>query len=106
MKERRRVGGRLLKTGKLSQTAIAQRLGVDANAFAIFTALKPIHADLVAAQAQDLNAHFARFPDYRWNDGQEKQLRAELYRALRPIVGADTLKIVQAANTILKLERV
>ena len=83
-----------------------QRLGVDANAFAIYTALRPVHGDLTAAQAQDLSALFARFPDYRWNDGQEKQLRAELYRALRPVIGADTLKIVQAANTILKLERV
>ena len=61
---------------------------------------------MTATQAQDLNVLFARFPDYRWNEQQEKRLCAELYRALRPIIGADTLKIVQAANAILKLERV
>jgi hypothetical protein len=43
-------------------------------------------------------------PDCTWNQPQERSLRAQLYLALRPIVGS--ARIVDAANQLLKLQRV
>jgi hypothetical protein len=40
----------------------------------------------------------------RWDGSQESALRAELYGALLPVVGAG--KMVGAANALLRLERV
>ncbi|MFN7947018.1 MAG: HsdR family type I site-specific deoxyribonuclease [Blastocatellia bacterium] len=93
---------------KLAREAIEaeaerERLGVDENTFAIYTKLRETAPDLTAAQAQAINAVFAAFPDYRWNKQQEQQLRAELYKTLRPLVGG---KMVQAANALLRLQRV
>ena len=59
---------------------------------------------IAPAQAQAINGLFRRYPDYRWNTQQETALRAELYKALLPIVGAG--KMVAAANALLRLERV
>jgi len=80
------------------------RLGVDENTFAIYNTLKTSAEGLTAAQATSLDGLFARFPDYGWDDGQAAELRAELYRALRPLVG--TSGFVGAANALLGLRRV
>lgn len=79
------------------------KLNIDENSFAIYTTLKPLVADLSAAQATVVNDLFNKFPDYRWSREQEMKLRTELYQALRPMVGA---KMVSAANDLLKLQRV
>ncbi len=80
-----------------------QHIGVDDNTYAIYTALNSLAPDLTAEQAQTLNALFDRFPDYRWNERQQSQLRTELYKALRPLVGA---KMIEAANLLLRLQRI
>lgn len=80
-----------------------QRLGLDANAFAIYTALKPRLAGITAEQANSLDALFRAHPDYQWNGQEESRLRAELYKALRPLVGNQ--QMVAAANSLLKLQR-
>ena len=80
------------------------KLGVDENTFAIYTILRTDHKSFEAKQAQQINAIFANFPDYRWNKEQESKLRTALYKALRPIVG--TAKMIEAANSLLKLQRV
>ncbi len=81
-----------------------RELRLDENAFAVYTALEVTASGIVPAQAQAINSIFGRYPDYRWNDSQESALRAELYGALLPIVGAG--KMVTAANALLRLERV
>ncbi|MGI8587810.1 MAG: type I restriction endonuclease subunit R [Chloroflexia bacterium] len=81
-----------------------QRLGVDENAFAIYTALKPGVAALAPGQAQAVNALFERFPDYQWDVQQSSSLRTELYKALRPLVGA--AHMIEMTNTLMKLQRV
>ncbi len=78
-------------------------LDLDENAFAIYTELATVAPDVAPGQAQGINALFSRFPDYRWNTQQEGALRAELYKALIPIVGG--AKMVAAANALLRLER-
>ena len=81
-----------------------EQMGLDGNAYAILKTLQPLNADLTPAQAQSLDAIFARFPDYQWNEQQKSQLRAEFYRALLAIVSKE--KIIQAANALLSLQRV
>jgi len=78
-------------------------LDLDENAFAIYTELATVASGVLPGQAQDVNALFIRFPDYRWNTQQEGALRAELYKALLPIVGPANM--VAAANALLRLER-
>ena len=81
-----------------------RELKLDENAFAIYTALEAAASGVAPAQAQAMNGVFRRYPDYRWNSQQETALRAELYQALLPVVGAG--KMVAAANALLRLERV
>ncbi len=81
-----------------------QQLGIDENAFAIYVTLKLFAQHVDAGQAQTVNGLFARFADYQWNDQQESQLRAELYKALRPIVGPG--RMIEAANALLRVQRV
>ena len=45
----------------------------------------------------------AQYPEAGWNARQEQRLRANLYKALRPLVGAG--KMVEAANTLLRVQR-
>ncbi len=81
-----------------------QRLGLDANGYAIFATLKPMVSGITANQAIELDRLFGCYPDYRWNEQQEKRLRAELYKALLPITGSQ--KMVDAANALMRLQRV
>ncbi len=85
-----------------------QRLGLDPNEFAIYTALKEHVAgdDLSAEQVKAVNAVFARYPDYQWDAHQLQQLRAALYQAVRPLVGGDLKTAIPASNSLLKLRRV
>jgi type I restriction enzyme R subunit len=82
-----------------------QRLGLDANAFAVYTALNPFMRDGVTAeQARAVDGLFRAHPDAGWNALEEGRLRAELYQVLRPLMGPS--KMVEAANSLLRLQRV
>ncbi len=80
-----------------------QRLDVDENTFAIYSALKPVANQVGVDQVKQINGLFESYPQYRWNEAQESKLRIELYKALRTIVGPD--KMIDVANTLLKLQR-
>jgi type I restriction enzyme, R subunit len=82
---------------------LRDKLGLDPNAFAIYTRLREYEASGTEDQARELNEVFKRFPDYRWNKQQEGELRTALYGALRPMVGK---KFVEVTNALLKLQRV
>lgn len=81
-----------------------RRLNIDENSFAIYTTLKSHVPALTPEQATAINGLFTRFPDYRWAEEQKRDLRTELYKALRPMVGAKNM--VEVANSLLKLQRV
>jgi type I restriction enzyme R subunit len=81
-----------------------QRLGIDENSFAIYTTVKLVASSVTTEQATALNGVFGRYPDYQWDQQQKGQLRAELYKALRPVVGP--AKLIEVANTLLRLQRV
>lgn len=80
-----------------------QRLDVDDNTFAVYNVLKLAGGGTVD-QAKGINALFEKYPDYQWHEQQKSRLRAELYKALRPVVG--TAKMIDVANTLLRLQRV
>lgn len=80
------------------------RLGLGANSFAIYRVLQPLTGESAVAQAQEVDGVFARYPDHQWNQGQQSQLRADLYRVLRPLVGAT--KMIATTNTLLRLQRI
>lgn len=92
-----------LAEGYMRADAEREQMSLSGNAYAIFKTLQSIKPDTSPAHAQSLDAVFARFPDYNWNEQQKQHLRAELYRVLLPIVSKD--KIVQAANALLGLHR-
>lgn len=81
-----------------------QRMGLDANSYAIYVALKPYMADVTSEQAVALNELFRQHPDYVWNAHQQSALRAELYKALLPLVGQQ--QFIVATTALMKLQRV
>jgi len=81
-----------------------QDLGLDANEYAIFASLKPAVNGVTSQLAKAFNSLFLLYPDYKWNEQQQKRLRAELYKVLLPLVGAK--KMVATANSLLRLQRV
>lgn len=81
-----------------------QQLGLDMNTFAIYTALKMLGETVTLQQAAEVNAVFVHHPDYRWHEQQEKQVRAELYKILYPLMGTE--KMIEVANRLLKVERI
>lgn len=81
-----------------------QQLCLDANEYAIFATLKPTVSGMAATQAKEFSSLFLLYPDYRWNEQQQKKLRSELYKVLLPLVGSK--KMVDTANSLLRLQRV
>ena len=82
----------------------SDRLDLDDNTFAVYTVLRNVIEDVNPEQARAVDRVFAQFPDYRWDDHQQSQLRMMLYRTLRPTVGMENL--IETTNKLLKLERV
>ena len=82
----------------------SDHLDLDDNTFAVYTVLKNVIENVNPEQARSVDRIFAQFPDYRWDDHQQSQLRMMLYRTLRPTVGIENL--IETTNQLLKLERV
>ena len=82
----------------------SERLSMDENTFAVYTVLRNVIEDINPEQARAVDQVFVQFPDHRWNDQEEKELRAMLYKTLRPTVGAKEL--IETTNRLLRLERV
>lgn len=82
----------------------SEQLGMDENTFAVYTVLKNAIEDVNPEQAKAVDQVFAQFPDYRWDDHQQSQLRMTLYNTLRPTVGMENL--IETTNKLLGLERV
>ena len=100
---------KLLEFEKLAREATEadverQRLGLDENTFAIYKTVVVASPGSDGMEAKSLNALFDKLPDFRWNKEQERKLRTELYKALRPLVGTE--KMIEVANQLLRLQRV
>lgn len=78
-------------------------MGIDQNTYAILIAIRPMVENVTVDQAKVIDGIFEKYPDHAWNDQQKNLLRLELYKTLRPIVGAQ--KMVDAAKSITLLAR-
>jgi len=79
-------------------------VGLDPNEYAIYATLKPNINGIDTNLPKGINSLVATYPDYLWNEQQQKKLRAQLYQILLPIVGAN--KMIETANSLLRLQRV
>ena len=81
------------------------QMNLDENAYAVYKVLEGYAENIRPEQAQDLNKVFDEFSDYQWDEHQNSQLRIRLYRTLIAITQTNDDRI-QAANALLKLERI
>lgn len=88
----------------IAADAERRRLDLDENTYAIYTVLKLVNEENAVATAQTINALFRDRADYQWDNKQEAQLRAEIFKTVRPTVGAE--KMIEVTNTLLRLKRV
>ncbi len=79
------------------------RMNLDENAYAVYTVLKEFAADITPEQVREVNGVFGEFPDYQWNEQQDRELRIKLYRTLRPIV---TQGVMAPTNALLNIQRI
>ena len=78
-------------------------LGLEKNAFAVYTVLKSYVQGLGADQAKLVDAVFREYPDFCWDDNQASLLRRSLYKSVRSLVGPE--KMIEATDSLLKLQR-
>jgi type I restriction enzyme, R subunit len=80
-----------------------RKLGLDENEFAIYTELRSHIDSFSPEQAKEINSIFKDFPDYGWDEAQERKLRTKLYMPIRSLVG--TSKMTEVADSLLRLRR-
>jgi type I restriction enzyme R subunit len=78
-----------------------QETGLDADTFTIYWELKREHLEAAKELARNLKALFNRFPDYRYNAEELRQLKAEIYKTLLPAL--DGKKMVALTEKLLDL---
>jgi type I restriction enzyme R subunit len=78
-------------------------LGLDQNAFAIYNVLKSFIDTFSPGQAKEIDAIFGDFPEYDWDESQERKLRAKLYKSIRSLVG--TSKMIEVTDSLMRLRR-
>ena len=82
----------------------SEQLGMDENTFAVYTVLKNAIEDVNPEQARAVDQVFTQFPDYRWNEHQQNELRNTLYKTLVPTI--DIKNLFETTDKLLRLERV
>ena len=80
------------------------QMDMDQNTYAVYTVLRNAIEDVNPEQARAVDQVFAQFPDYRWDDHQQNQLRGTLYRTLE--LSVDIKTKIEITNKLLRLERV
>jgi len=79
-----------------------REMGFDENTFSFFWALKKEDVAQPERTAVVIGAIFERFPHHRDNAAELRQLKAELYKALLPLVGKE--RMIQVAEKLLRAE--
>ncbi len=78
------------------------KMGFDAPTFACFWTLKQANVDHPQQAAPVIRAIFSRFPHHRDNATELRQLKADLYKTLLPLVGKANM--VPLAEKLLRAE--
>jgi type I restriction enzyme R subunit len=77
-------------------------MGFDETTFSFFWTLKKEGITEPERTATIIRAVFERFPHHRDNAAELRQLKAELYRALLPLVGKEGM--IPVAEKLLRAE--
>ena len=80
------------------------QMDLDNNTYAVYTILRNAIEDVNPEQARAVDQVFAQFPDYRWDDHQQNQLRGTLYKTLE--LSVDITTKIEITNKLLRLARV
>ncbi len=80
-----------------------EETGFDINTFTIYWLLKQEDVKWFEKLAPIVNNAFLRFPNFRDNVAELRQLKAELYKLLLPVVGKDLM--LGIVEKLLKLDR-
>ena len=80
-----------------------EKTGFDKNTFAVYWTLKQEGIKNAKKHAPLINSVFMRFPNYKHNSDELRQLKAELYKLVLPFLGKD--KMVSIVDELLKLKR-
>jgi len=78
-------------------------MGFDATTFSLYWVLKQGGVEKSESSAVTIRGIFDRFPNYRENAAELRQLKAEIYKMLLPLVGKD--RMVPLADAMLRGER-
>lgn len=81
-----------------------EQMDLDNNTYAVYTVLRNAIEDVNPEQARAVDQVFAQFPDYRWDDHQQNQLRGTLYKTLE--LSVDITTKIEITNKLLRLARV
>ena len=82
----------------------SEALGLDRNGFAILQKLRQTDDAFDAKSAKEVSDLVGRYPDHKWDQAQERDLRTHLYKLLQPQCG--TKEAVALVKALLKLPRV
>jgi type I restriction enzyme R subunit len=77
--------------------------GFDINTFTLFWVLKQSGAREADHVAPKVDAAFRKYPNYRDNVAEERQLKAEVYKLVLPAVGKEVM--VAVVKRLLELQR-
>ncbi|MBI2152758.1 MAG: HsdR family type I site-specific deoxyribonuclease [Candidatus Rokubacteria bacterium] len=80
-----------------------EKTGFDLSTFTIYWVLKQTGSPEPEKLAPLLDGAFGRFPNYRDNAAERRQLKAELYKVLLPAVGKE--RMVELAERLMWLHR-
>ena len=78
------------------------RMNLDDNAYAVYTVLKGFAEDITSEGVREVDSLINQFPDYQWNEQQERELRIKLYSTLRSIVVGG---VMAPARALLEIQR-
>lgn len=80
-----------------------EKTGFDINTFTIYWLLKQENVKWPENLAPITNNVFLRFPNAEYNIAELRQLKAELYKLMLPVIGKD--KMLSIVDKLLKLDR-
>jgi len=81
-----------------------KKLNLDENTFAIYMILKADVDNFTTKQAKDIDSIFRAFPDYGWDETQERKLRGQLYKPIKALVG--TSRMTETTDSLMRLRRI
>ncbi len=80
-----------------------EKTGFDINTFTLFWVLKQSGARDAEQLAPKIDEAFRKYPSYRYNIAQERQLKAEIYKLVLPIISKETM--VSVVKRMMELQR-